>query len=143
MSQKTWNYLNLFIPLFIGCLVYLIFKQDKVLAEAENTIPLFGLIRSHVFIEFHPRSYIGIFFLNHFCDFLWAYSLTWACINSSYSIKSGIVQAIAFILLNEFIQLTPYICATFDWLDIVYETAAIIISTLIFIFSNQKYSPKT
>lgn len=132
MSKKKIYFLHIFLPLFIGCLIYFFFKQDVVLGKFENYVPLFGWLRSLFFIEFRPKTILGLFFMNHLCDFLWAYSLTWACILPQRSIETGILVALLFCAVNEFIQLTPYIYATFDWFDILYEIIAILLASFLY-----------
>lgn len=137
MSKKCLSRINIFLPLFIGCLIYFFFKQDDVLRKFENIAPLFRLLRSKFFVEIHPKTMLGLFFINHLCDFLWAYSLSWACILSRRSIRKGCLMALLFCAFNEFIQLTPYICATFDWLDLLYEIAAILSASFLFRIFNR------
>ena len=132
MSKRKIYWLHIFLPLFIGCLIYFFFKQDVVLRKFENRVPLFGWLRSLFFIEFRPKTILGLFFMNHLCDFLWSYSLTWACILPKRNIRTGVLVALIFCVVNEFIQLTPYICATFDWLDILYEIIAIFLASFLY-----------
>lgn len=138
MSKKIISRINIFAPLCIGCLIYFFFKQDPVLRKLENTVPLFGLLRNMFFIEFHSQSKLGSFLMNHLCDFLWAYSLSWSAILSQRSICKGCVIALVACALNEFIQLTPYVCATFDWLDLLYEFLAIILASVLFYFHDTR-----
>lgn len=140
MTKKKVVWLNIILPLFAGCLVYFFFKQDVVLRKFENNVLLFGLLRDVFFVEFYPTTGLGIFFMNHLCDFLWAYSLSWACILSQRSIIKGILMALLFCVINEFIQLTPYICATFDWLDLLYYIIAIILASYFYYLSDKVFS---
>lgn len=132
MSRNTWDRINLYLPLFCGCVIYFFFKRDIVLRKFEDFFPLFSLLRSILFIDFSPKTVIGLFFMNHLCDVLWAYSLSWSCNLAMKKLATGVVMALVFCAINEFAQLTPYICATFDWLDLLYEILAIIFSTAVF-----------
>lgn len=98
----------------------------------ENIVPLFGYLRKIFFVDFTPRTVIGVFFMNHLCDVLWSYSLCWSCILSTKKLQKGIVVALFFCGVNEFAQLSPYICATFDWLDLLYEAFAAMFAAFIF-----------
>ena len=138
LTEKIRDRINIYIPLFCGCVIYFFFKQDDVLRKFENYVPLLGLLRNIFFIEFYPKTMLGIFFMNHLCDFLWAYSLNWACILSRRDIIKGSLMALVFCAINEFIQLTPYISASFDWLDLLYEIIAIVLASFFYSFCNKR-----
>lgn len=93
---------------------------------------MFGFLRDILFIDVTPKTAIGQFFLNHLCDVLWAYSLSWSCNLAMRNLTTGFTVALLFCAVNEFAQLSPYIYATFDWLDLLYETLTIILATIIF-----------
>lgn len=132
MTEKAWDRINIYLPLLCGCLIYFFFKQDVVLRKFEIFFPLFGWLRENLYITFVPESVFGLFFMNHLCDVLWAYSLSWSCNLAMNSLISSIMMALIFCAINEFAQLTPYIFATFDWLDLLYETLTILLATFIF-----------
>lgn len=132
MSQKILDRLNIYGPLLCGCSIYFFFKQDAVLKQIEELVPLFGFLREIFFIEFSPKTAFGTFFMNHLCDVLWAYSLTWSCILATKKLFCGVILALFICAVNEFAQLSPYICATFDWLDLFYESLASGLSVILF-----------
>lgn len=120
--------LNVFVPLLIGCIIYLTIYAGPVIERAESGIWLFGYLRRICYVEFVPKTMVGIFVRNHMCDCLWAYSLGW-CNFAAYNLKrDALLVTIGFVLLNEFIQLTDLVVATFDWWDLFFEFIAVAVS---------------
>ncbi len=117
------------------------------------------VIGGAIYVFFSPKSYIGIIarkigFLEQFlnsisvsnnscisfirywlCDFLWAYSLAFCLLlvfdKAKHKYVFPIVVSGIMALTIELLQLNGVIQGTFDWLDILAETAAIILAVII------------
>jgi hypothetical protein len=113
-------------PLLIGFSVYLFFHQPNLklhqwLADSYSFPNFYGYIKNNP---------IAIFFLHHFPDALWNYSLTcFLMLFFSNTIKINIRAAIivSLVSLTEIIQVFFSQQLTFDWIDLL---LALVISLL-------------
>lgn len=97
----------------------------------EASVAVFGYIREKVFIPIAVDRWYKAFFMYYLTDILWAYALFWASLLVFKRPRKAVDTSLIAILVNEFVQLTPYICATFDWFDIVFEVLAILFGLLV------------
>lgn len=129
-------FLNIFIPLVLGLLLYLFTKP-------ENYISLF-VSQFYSFPTFNCSSPIMEFINNWGCDFLWAYSLSAILFELFKSFKhSWIFSSLISISLGISMELLQYynvVAGTFDVWDIIVEIIAVIVSILIIksIFREEK-----
>ncbi len=122
---------NVIVPLFLGLMIYLFMKRGTY-------------INSFLGVDFHynPKTVIGIFIVNWFCDFLWSYALVFAL----YFVLSPFKNKLLFSCLIstllgftlEFLQGANILSGTFDWWDIVIEFIGIFVATLIINKLNKK-----
>jgi hypothetical protein len=111
-------------PLVAGLLIYLLFRTPETWLHFIlniNTTP------------FSVNSSFSNFYLFHLPDFLWAFSFSYAVWWGQYPKEKllRIITIIIFIVFAEFLQLLLK-GATFDWLDISTELAAVFTALLLF-----------
>ncbi len=126
-KRITYVFFSVILPLFIGFFFYVFFKPDTYIS---------GFVREFVLLPAHSAT--GIFtkcFYNWGCDFLWAYAM-----NSLLVVLLSIYRKPALIaalltgvtgICLEIFQLFWVFDGTFDFIDIISEVLAIIISDLI------------
>lgn len=128
---KKFQYLNVFLPLAFGILLYTFIRQDGLLSLMENYIPFFRWLRSTTYHVFIPQSHLGLFVKNQLGDLLWAYALEAALVLSTGNLKKSIIIGIAIAVTAECCQLFPFIYATFDVLDVLAQVAGVIFANII------------
>lgn len=122
-------FLNIFLPLFIGLLIYLFFRKNTYI----------NLFFENVFFISLPYLYSDSVFCRVLtswaCDILWAYSLTFSlffCFKSFInSLQITYILSVLFSIAFELLQLTSIIIGTFDVWDIILEIAAISLAVII------------
>ncbi len=110
------------LPLLIGFTTYLFLNKPDLLLHKwmYNFLSLpnyYGIIKN---------STIGIFFINHFADCLWAYSLSWFLIlfiSDSLSFNTKAALIVLIVSCTEVVQLLFNKQFTFDWIDLFLTTA--------------------
>ena len=135
MSNKTKKILflisNAFVPLLLGLAIYVFMKNGTY-------------INSFLGVEFNysPKTVLGIFIANWFCDFLWSYALVFALYLVLSPFKNNLifscVTSALLGLILELLQGTNILSGTFDWWDIIIEIVAVIIALLILKKTNKK-----
>ncbi len=122
---------NVIVPLFLGLVIYIFMKSGTY-------------INSFLSIDFHcsPKTVIGTFVVNWFCDFLWSYALVFALffVLSPFKNKllfSCLISALLGFTL-EFLQGANILSGTFDWWDIAIELVAVFVAMLIINKTNKK-----
>ena len=135
MSNKTKKYFflisNAFVPLLLGLAIYVFMKNGTY-------------INSFLGVEFNysPKTVLGIFIANWFCDFLWSYALVFALYLVLSPFKNNLifscVTSALLGLILELLQGTNILSGTFDWWDIIIEIVAVIIALLILKKTNKK-----
>ena len=135
MSNKTKKILflisNAFVPLLLGLAIYVFMKNGTY-------------INSFLGVEFNysPKTVLGIFIANWFCDFLWSYALVFALYLVLSPFKNNLifscVTSALLGLILELLQGTNILSGTFDWWDIITEIVAVIIALLILKKTNKK-----
>ena len=124
-NKKTFFLVaNATIPLFLGLVIYTFMKSGTYINTFLN-----------IDFAYIPKTIIGIFIINWFCDFLWSYALVFALFLVLSPFKnrltiSCIVSLILGIVL-ETLQYANILSGTFDWWDIVIEVVAIVTVTFI------------
>ena len=135
MSNKTKKILflisNAFVPLLLGLAIYVFMKNGTY-------------INSFLGDEFNysPKTVLGIFIANWFCDFLWSYALVFALYLVLSPFKNNLifscVTSALLGLILELLQGTNILSGTFDWWDIIIEIVAVIIALLNLKKTNKK-----
>lgn len=128
MSYKCKKYLflifNTIVPLISGLAIYIFMKSGTFI----NTF-------SGVDFHYIPKTVFGLFIVNWFCDFLWAYALVFALYTVLSPFKSKllfscVISALLGLIL-EIMQGVNILSGTFDWWDIIIEFVAIVTATII------------
>ncbi len=115
---------NTIVPLISGLAIYIFMKSGT-------------FINTFLEVDFHyiPKTVLGLFIVNWFCDFLWSYALVFALFLVLSPFKnrltiSCIVSLILGIVL-ETLQYANILSGTFDWWDIIIEFIATVTATII------------
>ena len=101
-------------------------------------------INSFLGVEFNysPKTVLGIFIANWFCDFLWSYALVFVLYLVLSPFKNNLifscVTSALLGLILELLQGTNILSGTFDWWDIIIEIVAVIIAMSIINKTNKK-----
>lgn len=132
LKKYTFLFLNIFVPLILGFGIYVFMKKGTYINTFLKTD-----------FDYYPKSFLGEFIVNWFCDFLWAYALAFALYFAlspfCYKVLISSVLTLFLGITLEFLQKSDVLSGIFDWWDIVAEIASIIISaTLLFCFENKK-----
>ena len=129
MRKKLfWYILNIVIPLLIGSTIYILIRPDTYICQyfykalCISTPPEVG-----IFLPTGLQTFLRCFA----ADILWAYALTFAVSFILKDERSYLYICIVFELIMEFIQLSPALPGTFDWLDIIFEICTTAIVSLI------------
>ena len=115
---------NTVVPLTSGLAIYFFMKSGT-------------FINTFSGIDFHyvPKTVLGLFIVNWFCDFLWAYALVFAVYTVLSPFKSKLlfscVISVLLGLILEIMQGVNILSGTFDWWDIIIEFVAIVTATII------------
>lgn len=123
--------LNTIVPLISGLAIYIFMKSGTFI----NTL-------SGVDFHYIPKTVFGLFIVNWFCDFLWAYALVFALYIVLSPFKSKLlfscVISVLLGLILEILQGVNILSGTFDWWDIIIEIVAVIIAMSIINKTNKK-----
>lgn len=115
---------NTVVPLTSGLAIYFFMKSGT-------------FINTFSGIDFHyiPKTVLGLFIVNWFCDFLWAYALVFALYIVLSPFKSKLlfscVISVLLGLILEIMQGVNILSGTFDWWDIIIEFVATVTATII------------
>ena len=119
-------FLHIFLPLIIGCIIYLFGRNNTWLNEN-----LHGL---YIHSAFQNTSFYKIVVYN-VPDFCWDYSLASALFFWGKKYASGRrffpIIILALLLASEFIQLLMPTIFTFDWIDVLAAFFAFMLSYLL------------
>ena len=131
---KHSYYFNVLAPLCLGVLIYMMIRPDRSVDKIASVIPFMARVRAWMYVEFQPSSYLGVFVKYHCTDFLWAYSLCWATLYEGKNLFPRLIFCMIFCTLMEAIQIFPFMRATFDWLDVLYQLLGALCAYLIYKF---------
>lgn len=129
--RRITRWLNIWFPFLLGILIYCVFGNSWHLSRLEEKHLLFKHIRELVYINVPTSALIGRIIHGYASDVLWAYSLGWASLMAKMNAQKGFRFAIVVAYSQELIQLWPATHSTFDWCDMIYETLAILLATVI------------
>ena len=125
------------LPLMIGLLVYLFFRQDSLIAQLV-------LKRIHIpAISFGETNSIVVLFIRYYLsDLMWAISLTSAmALIIGHKLRDLVIVfviALSTEFLVEFLQMPRILTGSFDILDLLTEAVGSIISIIIIFFYYKK-----
>ena len=121
-------FIHCILPISVGLFIYLFLrKSDTWIAQFFNLH--YTISNNNSWVLYHIRF--------HFPDFLWAYSFC-AMLLLLTTIKKKTVAALSFLFVSiTEISTSIFFNATFDWVDIFYMMAAIIIA--LFIIEKRNY----
>lgn len=141
LKRTVFYTLNITVPLVAGFYIYLVFRPDSYIVKAVQPL---GIGFRNNYPDFHP---FFRFIRNFIPDILWAYSMSFAVFavlappESRTAVPAAI--CICFGILVEFFQKIGLFHGTFDLLDILFEAAAILLSTLIIKKERRIYNEKS
>lgn len=128
----TYTLINVILPLFVGCLIYVYFKPTPMISMIVKC--LFGEIS----IENQFQVLDNNIFINcYLSDMLWSYSFMSAMLltvkNNKY--LSVIVSCLFINVILELIQIFDFVYLVFDPLDIVVQMIGSLVAIVVFIES--------
>ena len=138
-KYRNFKLVNFCIPFFTACLIYLFFRHDMIIGRYEEWVPLFGKLRSFVYIETNNIWYWS-FFKYYLPDMLWAFSL--GC-SFFYGYCNWFAKIIAPILLGSAIEICQYIGLLFgtgDIFDIIVEFIGAILALVVCYIGEKHYN---
>lgn len=116
--------LNVVVPVFVGALLYLLFRRDSFLSETVYTY----ISVPEISVSAMP-PWVITFLRNFASDVLWAYALLFSVSAvlrySRKRLLASILICICFAIIIEALQKVGVFSGTFDVLDIVFEILAI------------------
>ena len=128
MSKRIINLICGFSALGIGGILYVLFREETIIARLVRDLPFIELVRSVVSV--YSCSYL----MYYVPDFLWAFSLGSLLIaipgNGEKAIYCGIFAFICGFLW-EILQYYRIVNGTFDWVDIIMYLLAGLLCILI------------
>lgn len=117
------------VPLFFGYLLYLIFSPDVFISR------IFYKAFSGLNLTVFADSKILFFLRCYACDFMWAFSLGITVHLFTEKKRKTAVLIIAaeiiFCFVLEFFQIWGIVPGTFDFVDLISETAAVLLAGFI------------
>ena len=130
--KRTFYFLNIIIPLFLGLSVYILFRPDAIISEC-----------TYSFLNIQPTAItvsselLRIIICYYMSDFLWAYSLTFIVVlilgYSKKNLISNYLLCLVFVIVVELLQQTGLFQGIFDISDIIVEALAVF-SAFVFIY---------
>ncbi len=135
MCNKNKNQLfiifNTLVPLCLGLAIYIFMKSGTYI----NTFLEFDF-------HYNPKTIVGVFIVNWFCDFLWSYALVFALyfVLSPFK-KRLLLSCLLSVVLGHILEILQYaniLSGTFDWWDIAIELIAVIMAMTIINKTNKK-----
>lgn len=122
--------LNSVIALFLGAIIYLLFREDTFFSNHVRRYVSFPKVLTNAL----PNE-IGVFIKYYLADMAWAYALTFAVGavfegDNGQLLLSGIIS-LGFEALVEEFQKTRWIPGTFDWKDVALEAAASVFALIL------------
>lgn len=127
--RKTFI-LNCIVPVLFGAIIYLLFRENTLFSGFVRRFVPFPKVPTNAL----PNK-IGLFIRYYLADMAWAYALTFA-IGAIFEgdkrqiLLSGTIS-IGFEALIEGFQKTKWIPGTFDWKDILLETATSVVAIIL------------
>ncbi len=122
-------FLNIFIPLLVGVIIYLWIDRDVYFLRVLRDLGLIGSGSESL-------GKIANLLRNYGCDVLWAYALSFAIL---LIFASDYMQALFFCIgfetVMEGVQIIPSVSGTFDWRDLLLEWA---VSISVFMYYKMK-----
>lgn len=131
-NKRLLGKLNMFFPLLLGCLIYLVFRQDAYIQNATDLIPPIRFLREWLLVEYYPKSVLGKFFFYNFTDFLWAYSLEWSVLLATKKKSCNTIICAIYCSLTETVQLWMPDISTFDVWDIVSQLLGVFCASAVY-----------
>lgn len=131
-KRRIFAYTNMFLPLALGCYIYLMFRDDYFIAFYTERIPILKLLRSYLYVAYIPQGIIDSIFMFHFTDFLWAYSLEWSVLLSYKNKIKSTFYCLIFCTIMEILQIWPRLRATFDFWDIISQVIGVIFGFIMY-----------
>lgn len=117
------------IPLCIGYCLYLIFDPDIFITR------FFYDIFKNADSSSYAKNSVLYFLRCYICDVLWAFSFgitIWIfCVKTKVSLITATAFEIVFCFILEFLQINGIVPGTFDVVDLITETLAVIAACLI------------
>ncbi|MBP3330420.1 MAG: hypothetical protein J6L89_06260 [Clostridia bacterium] len=133
LKKNAFIFLNIVVPLILGLIIYVFMKNGTYINTFLKTES-----------DYYPESILGVFIVNWFCDFLWAYALLFLLyfVLFPFQNRIAISSVMTFVLgtILEILQKFDVLTGTFDWWDIVIETIAVIVSVINLFFINKKFA---
>jgi hypothetical protein len=130
--KKKLLFLNCFLPMATGGLIYVFFKPTAYVSSVFNRIGFISRLSS---ITSQTDGWFISFLKYWFCDFLWAYALAFCLLLIFENAKQKYVPPILISCLLsvtiEALQGFHIISGTFDWWDLLAEFLAIAIAVII------------
>lgn len=125
LTKKIIYLVNILIPLFLGTVLYIAFRQDTYIARW-----FYRIFHIEFLIEANENICVK-FIQNYMCDMLWAYALMmalWLASGKTMLYRVGMMTFL-FTMLVECLQIIELMKGTFDVWDILLEGIAISIAT--------------
>lgn len=121
--------LNIFMPLFIGLLIYIFVNKRAYISGIVN-IP----------VNLKLEGITGVFIKCWLADMLWSYAMTFslALVLKPFR-KRVLISAALTIFLGSFLELLQFlnvITGTFDFWDVIFEITAVLIA--VFVIKRRK-----
>ena len=124
LKKNIFLILNIIIPLVAGLGIYVFMKNTTYIND------FLGLSFNYV-----PKTFIGTFIVNWFCDFLWSYAFVFTLylVLEPFS-KRIIISPIITVIVGtalELMQKSGTLTGTFDWWDIAVELVAVLVAVAV------------
>lgn len=134
MSHKKIYISNICIPLIIGVFFYLLFRPNIFLSKTIYMI--LDINYSFALYDLIIGNIVGRILVNYLCDFLWAYSLSWALFYIKDLYNHSILKTMCYCIiadcLMELLQLIDCIGGTFDYCDIIVQILATLVVLILY-----------
>ncbi len=124
LKKNIFLILNIIIPLLAGLGIYVFMKDTTYIND------FLGLSFNYV-----PKTFIGTFIVNWFCDFLWSYAFVFTLylVLEPFS-KRIIISPVITVIVGtalELMQKSGTLTGTFDWWDIAVELVAVLVAVAV------------
>ena len=128
-KQIITNLMFSSVPMVIGCIIYLLSDEDIILFKH------FSCLSEKIKLPENTNISISPFIRNYLCDMCWAFSLECALFlffekSKKHLIISAIISSFVSIIIELFQKLS-FLSGTFDPIDIILETVAVIAASFI------------
>ena len=141
--RLKFYYLNSFLSLLLGIILYLVIRKDPILESYENLFPFFRMFREKVYLENIKTIPLYGFINNHLSDIFWAYSYSIILFLKSQSFIKVLFLSFLIACITEYLQLINLVFGTFDFYDILWEITSTILALSICSYFDRKYYQNT